>query len=321
MNRIPQNDPGFLNFQRSLRARNRKKRWKRTAIVFATVLLLLSLAAGGVFLIWKQGEPQKTPSALPNDTENTTVEQNPPENPGDPDEPTPDNPSENPTNPDEPTPDNPDDPDDPPEKQNKVVYVDAGHGFSNSYGVADKGAGDGTPYHTLTGKLESDLNLEIAMKVKEVLISMGYDVRMSRESESTEHVTINERVKAANDSDADIFVSIHANSSTSASAKGARVYYSTLNLGAAKCERYANCVAAALNSTEGASLKTVTVNTDRPDVGVIKGVRVPTVLVETCFLTNEEDAALAASEAWIALMAEGICRGIDNYFVQSEQGA
>jgi N-acetylmuramoyl-L-alanine amidase len=59
----------------------------------------------------------------------------------------------------------------------------------------------------------------------------------------------------------------------------------------------------------------------RTDVGVIKGVRVPTVLVETCFLTNEEDAALAASEAWIALMAEGICRGIDNYFVQSEQGA
>ena len=317
MNRIPQNDPGFLSFQRSLRARNRKKRLKRTVIVLVTALLLLSLLAGGVFLIWKQGEPQKTPDLLPDSGEDTTPEQNPAEDStNDPASP------ENPDSPDNPdNPDSPDTPDNPSEKQNKVVYVDAGHGFGNSYGVADKGAGDGTPYHTLTGKLESELNLEVALKVKEILLSMGYDVIMTRESESTEYVTINDRVAAVNASDADIFVSIHANSSTASSAKGARVYYSTLNLGAAKCEKYANCMAAALNATEGASLKTVTVSTDRPDVGVIKGVKVPTVLVETCFLTNEEDAALAASEEWIALMAEGICRGIENYLTLSEQGA
>ena len=319
MNRIPQNDPGFLSFQRSLRSKNRKKRFKRSITVLLTVLLMLSLLAGGVFLIWKQGEPKKTPEILPPQGEQEpTQEQNPAENPT----------QSNPTNDPEPsetqpTPDNPDNPpDNPPAPKNKVIYVDAGHGFANSYGVADKGAGDGTPYYNLTGKYESDLNLEVAKKVKEVLLSKGYDVIMIREEESSEHVTINERVADANASGADIFVSIHANSSTSSGANGARVYYSTLNLAAAKCEKYANCVADALNATEGASLKKVTVNTDRSDVGVIKGVKMPTVLVETCFLTNPEDAALAATEEWIALMAEGICRGIENYLsLASGQGA
>ena len=304
MNRIPQNDPGFLAYQRKLRSQNKKKRMKRAAITVMTVLLLLSMLVGGVFLIWRAGEDPLPP--VSNETNEKPVES--PETSREPEEPTaPETPITDPA-----TPDDPDDP----SVEKIVVYIDAGHGFGNSYGVPDKGAGEGTLYNELTGKYESDMNLDIALKLKELLEKAGFAVIMIREGESTEHVTVNERVRRVNESNADIFVSIHANSSEVESVKGARVYYSALNNAAAKCEKYAKAMASALNKTEGASLKNVTVHTDRSDVAVIKGVKVPTVLVETCFVTNAEDAALAATEEWIETMASGICLGIQNYLEQ-----
>ena len=315
MNRIPQNDPGFLAYQRKLRSQNRKNRIKHAIIVSATVLLLLSLLSGGIFLIWSAGK-DPLPSPAP-ETNNTSIDD--PTTPQDPENPTaPVSPTTPPETPDNPDPDNPDDP---PDVSKTVVYVDVGHGFGNSYGIPDKGAGAGTLYNELTGKYESDMNLDVAFKLKEALLAAGFEVIMGREGESTEHVTVNERVYRVNQSDADIFVSIHANSSNDTSVKGARVYYSTLNNGAIKCESYAKAMAAALNATEGASLKKVSVHTERSDVAVIKGVKVPTVLVETCFVTNAEDAALAATEEWQEIMAAGICRGIQNYLAQVSNAA
>ena len=149
------------------------------------------------------------------------------------------------------------------------------------------------------------------MKVKEILLAAGYEVIMSRESERTEYVTVTDRVEMVNASIADVFVSIHANSFDDESVKGARVHYSSLNENADTCLGYANTMAAALNATSGASLKKVTVQ-DHPNIAVIRGILVPTVLVETCFLTSPEDAAMANTDAWVTAMAEGICLGITN---------
>ena len=182
-------------------------------------------------------------------------------------------------------------------------------------GIPDVGTGTGTAYHELTGKYESDLNLEVALALKEILLEKGYAVVMSREAQVAEHVTINERVDRANDTKCDIFISIHANSFDNENVGGARVYYSSLNDNAIKCKRYASAVAAALNSMEGISQREVTVE-DHADIGVIKGVKVPTVLIETCFLTNPTDAALAATQEWVYKMAEGLCKGIEGYLAQ-----
>lgn len=200
---------------------------------------------------------------------------------------------------------------DPAQDGRTVIYVDAGHGFANSYGAIDKGAGEGTAYTTLTGKYESDLNLAIALKVKQILLAKGYEVIMSREGEVNRYLTPTERAEAVNDTIADLFVSIHGNTYVDESVKGARVYYSSLNENASVCLGYANTMAAALNATSGASLKKVTVQ-DHPNIAVIRGVLVPTVLVETCYMTSPEDAAMAATDAWITTMAEAICLGITN---------
>ena len=322
MNRMPQNDPAFLNFQRNQRTKNRKKRVRTLLIASVTAVLLVALLVGGVLWIYRLGAKTETPK---NPIPELPDMQNPgqPEDPDkeDPDKDDPDKEDPDKEDPDKEDPDKEDpDKEDPdkedPDEKKTVVYIDAGHGFTNSYGVADKGTGDGTPYHDLTGKYESDLNLEVALKLKELLLAKGYDVLMSRESEVAEHLTINQRVARANASGADIFISIHANSAV-ATAKGARVYYSTANPAQVKCEKYAKLVAAALNTVDGASLKTVNVFNDRPDVGVIKAVNMPTVLIETCFLTNEEDAALAATEEWTLAMATGLANGIQSYLSQA----
>ncbi len=307
MNRIPQNDPGFLAFQRKLKSQNRRKRLKRLAIILATVLLLLSLLAGGIFWIWHAGDDPvaSIPNTPPSQSESEKIPTEGPASPVVPDVPS--------------SPETPDDPPvipDDPNIEKTVVYVDVGHGFGNSGNVPDKGAGDGTAYYKLTGKYESDLNLDVALKLKQVLLDAGFEVIMGREGESTEYITVNDRVNTVNHSNADIFVSIHANSNDDTSVKGARVYYSSLNNAATKCENYAKAMAAALNATEGASLKTVGVHTDRSDVAVIKGIQIPTILIETCFMTSPEDAALAATEEWQEKMAIGICRGIQNYLAQ-----
>ena len=200
----------------------------------------------------------------------------------------------------------------------RKIYIDAGHGFTNSPAggsLMDKGSGNDTAYNDLTGKYESDLNLEIALKLKDVLISKGYEVIMIRESEVAEHLDPSMRVNRINESEFDIFISIHANAFDREDVCGARVYYSSLNSNALKCQRYASAMAAALNSVEGASQKNVTVE-NHDDIAVLKGVKKPTVLVETCFLTSPTDAELASSEEWIEKMALGMSIGIENYLAQ-----
>ena len=192
-----------------------------------------------------------------------------------------------------------------------VIYLDAGHGFANEYGQIDKGTID-TVYKELTGKTESDLNLEVALRVKEKLLALGYEVIMTRESESSEYVTVADRVERVNASNADLFISIHADSyAADSSVKGCRVYYSSNNANADICRDYAQTVANALNATEGSSLKKVSVK-DHPNIAVLRGIAIPTVLVETCFLTSPEDAQQATTEAWLDALASGICLGIVN---------
>ena len=330
MSRIPQNDPEFLAFQRQVKAKKKSEALKKAAIVATTVVLLLALLVVGVFMIYRAGntpaesENGKAPELNGNGSQggenNTQGGHNGAQSGNNNNEGNTENGGESEGSSLEGSnavggSENIDGSQEPGERKT-VVYIDAGHGFGNSVGTVDKGSGNGTPYLELTGKYESDLNLEIAMKLKEVLLEKGYEVVMIREGETSEHLDVNHRVQKINSVESDIFISIHANSFDNEDVCGARVYYSSMNDNAIKCMRYASAVANALNTTEGVSQRNVTVE-DHPDIGVIKAVKVPTVLVETCFLTSPTDAALAASEAWIASMAEGLCRGIENYLSQT----
>lgn len=92
-----------------------------------------------------------------------------------------------------------------------TICIDAGHGGSDTGAVAT----DGITY-------EKDDNLKLALKVKEYLENMGFTVIMTREDDT--YVDLNDRCKIANTSDADLFISLHRNSSESLNARGAEVW-------------------------------------------------------------------------------------------------
>ncbi|NMD68797.1 N-acetylmuramoyl-L-alanine amidase [Bacillus sp. DNRA2] len=98
-------------------------------------------------------------------------------------------------------------------KQKISVFLDPGHGGS------DPGAGAG-------GVREADLNFSVAQKVQALLVERGYTVYMSRYANTT--VGLLDRSQMANDLKADIFVSIHTNSTSGGgetSANGIESYY------------------------------------------------------------------------------------------------
>lgn len=98
-----------------------------------------------------------------------------------------------------------------PDIPNPIIYLDAGHGGTESGAVA----ADGT--------LEKDINLSVALKVRDYLVARGATVRMSRTTDQTKDM--NTRVSEANASDVDFIVTIHANSSTNTAARGTQSFY------------------------------------------------------------------------------------------------
>ncbi|MGB4429209.1 MAG: N-acetylmuramoyl-L-alanine amidase, partial [Thermacetogeniaceae bacterium] len=98
-----------------------------------------------------------------------------------------------------------------------TIVLDAGHGGSDPGAVSSAN----------TGSLkESDLNLQQTLILGNILESNGFNVIYTRDNK-TSNPTLSERATLANDINADLFISIHHDSSTSKSAHGISTHYST----------------------------------------------------------------------------------------------
>ena len=122
---------------------------------------------------------------------------------------------------------------------------------------------------------------------------------------------INARAAMVRDAGADVLVSIHANSANPA-AYGTRIYYngdgSTYSK-ALESQMFASAMAQAIDAA-GASSKTTKIYSD-PELAMLNGTgNIPSVLVETCFLTNENDAKAALTEEWQEKIAGAIAETI-----------
>jgi N-acetylmuramoyl-L-alanine amidase len=164
------------------------------------------------------------------------------------------------------------------EEASPVIFLDAGHGCTNSKGVPDVGAGDGSPFFTLSGGFyEADLNMMITAEVAKTLKDAGYTVILTRDGYRNEHVTVNERAAEANAAGADLFVSIHANSADSASANGARLYYYEDHPQSDLCLALGKAIADSINGTENCS--STKVNPATAEFAVLTDTAMPSVLV------------------------------------------
>jgi N-acetylmuramoyl-L-alanine amidase len=98
----------------------------------------------------------------------------------------------------------------------RSIVIDPGHGGDEQ---GTRGAGD---------VLEKDLVLDVARRLRSALDSrLGVRVLLTRDDDRV--VPHDERASIANNNKADLFISLHANSSPSKSAKGAEVFYLSLD--------------------------------------------------------------------------------------------
>ena len=179
----------------------------------------------------------------------------------------------------------------------KVLLMDAGHGGS------DPGA-------SANGIVEKNMNLTIMQKVVNELSGSGIKVYVTRNSDV--YPSNNSRAANAN-AIADAMVSIHMNSGA-AVANGTEVLY----------KNHANDTGAGLTSKTLAeliqnSIVEATGNTNRgtklrTDLLILNGTTVPTVIVETAFLTNPGDALKLNTAAYQNTVAEAIADGIKEAF-------
>lgn len=177
-----------------------------------------------------------------------------------------------------------------------VIFVDAGHGG------ADAGC-------SKAGVEEKTINLEIALKVRDQLEARGYKVIMARDSDV--YISKEERVELANASQADIYVSIHQNSTDDGSdASGMEVWYDGSD------ETRANKRLAQLIRQQTAKSTQVVERELRgnADFHVTGSTDMPACLIETGFLTNEKERNKLVTEEYQEQIALGIVQGIDYYF-------
>ncbi|MDE7477140.1 MAG: N-acetylmuramoyl-L-alanine amidase [Lachnospiraceae bacterium] len=182
-----------------------------------------------------------------------------------------------------------------PTRINPLIFVDAGHGGN------DGGCAEG-------GIIEKDINLSIALLVRDKLEALGYEVVMSRSTDV--YVAKEERVKKANGVQADIYVSIHQNSSDERSVNGMEVWYDGTDT-QRDSKRLALLISQQTAQSTGAVEREVRGDADFHVTG---STQMPACLVETGFLTNKKERGKLSSQEYQEQIASGIVQGIDYYF-------
>lgn len=176
----------------------------------------------------------------------------------------------------------------------RVIVVDPGHG-GNDPGTI------GTTY----GTYEKTVNLSTSLYLKGELELLGATVILTR-TEDDERPSLDERVRIADRSGADAFISIHYNSSAT-SASGILTFYYD--------ERTDKLLAAAIeHRLDAAELGLASNGLAFGNFHVLRENGVPSVLLELGFLSNERDETLVRTESYQMDAARAVARGIADYF-------
>lgn len=150
-------------------------------------------------------------------------------------------------------------------------------------------------------------------KLTEYLEQGGAEVILTRDSDAAlgkgKKADMAERKKIANETGADILVSIHQNAFPSAKAKGAQVFY---HKSSEKGKVLAECVQESLRSrVDGSNMRQAKEN---KDYYILRTTGIPAVIVECGFLSNAEEERLLNDADYQEKLAWAIYCGILDYF-------
>ena len=186
-----------------------------------------------------------------------------------------------------------------------VIVVDCGHGSPDGGAVG------------INGTLEKDINLSIGLKLQEVLENRGAKVIMTRTDDNaiydSDADTIHEmkvsdmhnRLKIINESNADLFISIHMNAFTNPKSKGLHVFYSANH---PEAEAIASKIQTNISAITGA--ETHEVKTASEKLFLMKDPKPPSVLVECGFISNPEEEKKLVTDEYQSKIAFAIAQAI-----------
>ena len=174
------------------------------------------------------------------------------------------------------------------------------------------------------GTTEAETNLKITLKVQNLLEQSGCEVILTRSDENAiydlDATTLKEkkvsdiknRVKIGNESQADIFVSIHLNKIPQSQYYGWQCFYKA---GDDSSIALAKQLQESLNQSIQKENNRVAMKLD--NVYIIKYVEIPISIVECGFLSNPEEEAQLLDDSYQNRLAWGIYNGIIQYFYNS----
>lgn len=195
--------------------------------------------------------------------------------------------------------------------QNKTIVIDCGHGGFDSGKVG------------INEALEKDVNLAIGEKLCSLLEANGNQVIMTRqddmglydeEEENKKQQDMKRRVQMINESEADLAVSIHQNSYTEEYVNGPQVFFYETSV---KAKELANILQQNLNmKLQIERTREIKGNTT---YYLLCKTKIPTVIVECGFLSNEKEAEKLVDPEYQQQVAEAICCGIEEYVSVEEK--
>jgi len=180
-----------------------------------------------------------------------------------------------------------------PNRGRGLVVIDPGHGGRDVGAVGN-------------GVQEKDLVLPISLRLGRALQNMGYTVEYTRTTDV--EIDLEPRVQFANRLQADVFLSIHANSlaSRNSSVSGVETYHAP---GATLGFALATMVHQQVISATGARDRGVR----SARFYVIRHTTMPGILLETGFVTNPQEAANLSNPAYQERLAQATAQGVDQF--------
>jgi N-acetylmuramoyl-L-alanine amidase len=224
-------------------------------------------------------------------------------------------------------------------RRDGIVTIDAGHG----------GAEIGTSHTYPDGKVtaEKNLNLRVAIRLRELLAGAGYDVVMTRTTDSQVNVDkkdltgdgqvglsddLQARVDIANRAGSDLFVSVHFNGTSNPNTKGTYMFWATDRPFSDKNKALAEMMQASMLKSLGEAGYKPKDNGARADSSVLGGghyyllgpksdaiarpSEMPAIIGEPLFLTNDDDANAVKEDKIVEAVARGYFEGIKAYFAK-----
>lgn len=186
----------------------------------------------------------------------------------------------------------------------KIIIIDPGHG---GFDPGKQG---------INGENEKDINLKIALKLRDYLEQSGATVVMTRTKDEdvdgmdgVKHKSKDMLERRKKSQGCDVLVSIHQNSFSQPKVKGAQVFYhKSSDNGKLLATFVQKSIREYVDTTNRREIKSSN------DYYVLRTKGLPAIIVECGFLTNPEEEQKLNSEEYQDKMAWGIYLGIVKYF-------